>query len=454
MSSCTQEDGDQLVVTVNGQGISKDILIHRYKVSEDYTKANALTPIALKSFINDVLIEDLYFLAEGYNQKFDQDSSFMLAMESEKRRLLTRRDGPLYEKIIPQQINLDESEIQWVYQHSNVRLQLAHIQVISHQLADSLYNLIKNGDNFSDLAKRFSMDYNTARNGGVFERMIGVGMMGKDFEQVAFNLKKNQISQPIETFRGYHLIKLLNRQETRLEPYEKVKTNMEFIARNLKLSEIINQYILGLYDKYHFSLNQSLIPKILEAYRFENNNHFILKDQFKQAELEQEIASYDGGGLNLKAFINAFNETHVSKKHALRYKEDVEDFLKASLGMDLMYQDAKKYKLDQDKDFVKSFTYTKNQKLIRLTKNKIVFSKVEINKQDLTNAYELTKDKWQGKSLEKIMPILTNRLKSQKSKEIYSTVLEKLKEKYRVVYNESLIEQAVDEINEQKESTS
>jgi hypothetical protein len=284
--------------------------------------------------------------------------------------------------------------------------------------------------------------------------MLGVGVMGKDFEQVAFTLQKNQVSQPVATFMGYHLIKVLSRQETKLQPYETVKNRMEFIARNLKLSDIINQYILGLYDIYHYSLNQSMIPKILKAYRFENNNHLILKDRFNPEELEQEIASYDNGGLKLKDFIDAFNGTHLSKKSALRYREDVEDFLRTSLGMDLMYQDAKKYQLDQDKDFIKSFSYTKNQKLIRLTKEKIVFSKIEIDEQEIMRAYETKKDKWPGKSLEEVKPILMNELRTQKSKEIYLNVLEKLKAKYQVTYDESLIEDAVDELNEQKQSTS
>lgn len=78
------------------------------------------------------------------------------------------------------------------------------------KLADSVYHLLQNGGDFSELAKEFSDDKNTYMTGGLIPA-FGTGKWDNDFENHAFALTKdNEISQPFETKFGYHILKRIS----------------------------------------------------------------------------------------------------------------------------------------------------------------------------------------------------------------------------------------------------
>lgn len=78
-------------------------------------------------------------------------------------------------------------------------------------LADSLYRLIKAGEDFAELAKKYSDDPASATYGGDLG-FISRGGFIKEFEEVAFSLNINEVSEVVKTEFGYHIIQLLDRK--------------------------------------------------------------------------------------------------------------------------------------------------------------------------------------------------------------------------------------------------
>lgn len=75
------------------------------------------------------------------------------------------------------------------------------------QLADSLYQRLRAGDNFNLLASSFSSDYVTAANGGLMPD-ISVGQYDPAFEKVLWGLSKDEeLSRPFSTAHGWHILK-------------------------------------------------------------------------------------------------------------------------------------------------------------------------------------------------------------------------------------------------------
>jgi peptidyl-prolyl cis-trans isomerase SurA len=99
--------------------------------------------------------------------------------------------------------------------------------------ADSVYNLLKAGADFTAMAKQYSEDKLTAINGGEMPE-FGTGKFDQSFESKVFELQKDgDISQPIYTGYGYHIVKRL---QQRAIPTD--KTDETFIAA---LKQQINQ---------------------------------------------------------------------------------------------------------------------------------------------------------------------------------------------------------------------
>ncbi|MBL7742862.1 MAG: peptidylprolyl isomerase, partial [Chitinophagaceae bacterium] len=96
-------------------------------------------------------------------------------------------------------------------------------KAISH-LADSLYNRIMAGDDFSGLATKFSNDYISAATGGNVPD-IGVGQYEVDFEKMLWSLPKDgAVSKPFLTTHGYHIVKRVLLKPVVTDPNDKANT--------------------------------------------------------------------------------------------------------------------------------------------------------------------------------------------------------------------------------------
>ena len=91
---------------------------------------------------------------------------------------------------------------------------------------DSIYNVVKGGADFEEVAKKESEDPGSQRNGGKMN-WFGAGQMVPEFEEASFTLKDGEISEPFKTAYGYHIVKRLD-----WKPVDSFET-MEPMIKNL-----------------------------------------------------------------------------------------------------------------------------------------------------------------------------------------------------------------------------
>jgi parvulin-like peptidyl-prolyl isomerase len=97
-----------------------------------------------------------------------------------------------------------------------------HILVKKRALANSLHQRAQSGENFAALAKKFSTDPGTKKQGGKLP--ISKGRQVPEFDKAAFALKKGEISEPVKTSYGWHIIQALtNIKKQTVTPLAEVK---------------------------------------------------------------------------------------------------------------------------------------------------------------------------------------------------------------------------------------
>lgn len=239
------QQNDPVIMTVNGQPIN------RSEFEYSYNKNNTEGVIDKKSVEEyvDLFINYKLKVQAALDAKLDTLTSF-------KQEFMTYRDQQVRPSMIT---DADvEAEARKIYKETRDRIEnsgglvrCAHILLALKQKAtdseqtaianraDSIYNVLKKGGNFAELAKKYSSDPGSAARGGELP-LITKGQTVQSFETALFSMKPGEISHPVLSPFGYHIIKYIEKED--FQPYDSLKADIyHFIeARNLR-EQIIDQ---------------------------------------------------------------------------------------------------------------------------------------------------------------------------------------------------------------------
>ena len=98
---------------------------------------------------------------------------------------------------------------------------------------------LKKGEDFAKLAKEFSQDPGSASSGGDLG-FAGPGVYDPEFEKVLYSLKKDEVSAPVRTAFGWHLIKLLDVQAAEVPSFASLKDKLE---RDIKAQQVEQHFV-------------------------------------------------------------------------------------------------------------------------------------------------------------------------------------------------------------------
>ena len=124
-----------------------------------------------------------------------------------------------------------------------------HILVKTRALAVALRARILRGESFAALARRYSTDPGSKPNGG--KLTIGRGQTVAAFDRVAFGLRKGQLSQPVHTQYGWHLIQALSAvRPGRTTSFDAARTQIERMLLQQKRNDLMREWFDDTLDEY------------------------------------------------------------------------------------------------------------------------------------------------------------------------------------------------------------
>jgi foldase protein PrsA len=154
----------------------------------------------------------------------------------------------LLEGIAAKDVTVEEEELRTYYEENKDKytepeqVKARHILVEDEETAKSILKKLETGEDFAEIAKEESADSGSKDKGGdlgFFER----GVMDASFEEAAFSLGIGEISAPVKTMFGYHIIRVEDKKPERLAPFEEVRDDVrkQVIKQKSKLtSEVLS----------------------------------------------------------------------------------------------------------------------------------------------------------------------------------------------------------------------
>ena len=302
-----------VAATVNGEEIIQEELDLEYsKLSEQYrailTKEAILEQIIDKMLLlqkaeeEGIVVSELEIEAQIniIKQQFPTEEIFIQILEQQNFTLdelsVQIEEQLVLNKLLNQtvfsKIEVTEKEISDYYIENKEQfnavsgqIRAAHILVSSLDEAEEIIVLLKDGTDFGELALARSQDPSATLNKGdlgFFEK----GTMVAEFEDVAFRLRAGEISGPIETQFGFHIIKRLPNRVSLDEARESISS----VIGNSKQTEAIESFLAELRDKadIHFPEAEEVSGEASDIEVNEDNEEE-LKEQGDEIVIKKEF---------------------------------------------------------------------------------------------------------------------------------------------------------------------
>ncbi|MCD7061256.1 peptidylprolyl isomerase [Pelagibacterium xiamenense] len=211
---------DTVLATVGGEDITEaDLNFAAEDLAQDLQQ---IPPAQRRAFLLTVMIDMKVMANAAREQGLDQSEVFARRLAYLEDRALRRAffadviEGAVSPEAV--QTAYDEAAAQFEPQ---TEVRARHILVESEEEANSIAEEIAGGMAFEQAAMAYSTDGSSANGGdlGYFSE----GMMVQPFEEAAFALEVGQVSEPVQSQFGWHLIKLEDRRETAMPPLEQVQ---------------------------------------------------------------------------------------------------------------------------------------------------------------------------------------------------------------------------------------
>ncbi|WP_350300912.1 peptidylprolyl isomerase [Peribacillus frigoritolerans] len=183
----------------------------------------------------DVMVES-YGDEKSLKEQLEASGSSMEALKKDIVVYLQTK------KLVEPRITVTDEEISTYFEDNKdtfaqaEQVEASHILVEDEKTAKKVAKEIEDGGDFAKLAAEYSTDTETADNGGSLG-YFGKGDMVEEFENVAFDLDINKVSDPVKSEYGYHIIKVTGKKEAKKANLEDSKDVIKETLLSERLQE-------------------------------------------------------------------------------------------------------------------------------------------------------------------------------------------------------------------------
>ena len=240
LSACNNDKADEskVIAETSAGNITQEEL---YEAMKDRFGEQVLRELVSEKVLSEkyeVTEEEVQERLEELKQQLGPEFEAAMAQsgfKSEEQLSQTLRISMLQEKAATESVEVSAEEIKEYYDQMKPEIRASHILVDDVETANEVKKKLDEGADFAELATEYSTDPGSAPNGGDLE-WFGAGVMLPEFEQAAYSLEVNQISEPVQSTYGFHIIKVTDKKEK--EPIEDIEAELK---EELLLSKVQQQ---------------------------------------------------------------------------------------------------------------------------------------------------------------------------------------------------------------------
>ncbi|TCT16237.1 peptidyl-prolyl cis-trans isomerase C [Natranaerovirga pectinivora] len=245
---------NKLLATVDGRPITQaDIQSLMQNLGQN--AAQFSSPQGQRQLLDEVIAQELLY-SDAVENNLEKEDDFLKVLDQMKKSLLIQYAA---NKLMTS-VSVNEKEVKAYYDANQAmfaqpkKIAASHILVDSEEEANEILEEINNGLDFAEAASKYSNCPSNESGGSLGE--FGQGQMVPEFENAAFSMSAGEISKPVKTQFGYHLIKVDSVNEPQVSSFEQVKAQVEKQCLSEKQREVYSTKQEALKGKYPVSIEE------------------------------------------------------------------------------------------------------------------------------------------------------------------------------------------------------
>lgn len=252
----------KVVASYGNKTLTRGEVMSEFEKLPGPSRAYVAVPERKRQFVENLVLNELVF-EEGQREGLDRDPDIERQVEDLRHRLVVQRVMRKFQtppEISDEQVRKYYDDNQALYAGTQVRAK--HILVKDEATASQIAVEVRaNPEKFGDIAKEKSTDTATAQKGGDVG-LFGQGRMVPEFEKAAFALKEGEISEPVKTQYGYHVIMVTERKEGTPKPFEQVKDQIKATMRNKATQDATQSHFDELKKGANLKIDEVVLAEI------------------------------------------------------------------------------------------------------------------------------------------------------------------------------------------------
>jgi len=264
---CAKQKGEVLV-SFNGGRITLDEFNKELSKMPEFARGIYEGPEGKRKFLDDLISRELIYI-EAKKRNIDKDKEYLDMVERFKRDALLE---VLLKREVEDKARVEDSELRAYYDSHpeefrlNEEVRASHILVKTEAEARDVIKRLKGGADFARLAMEVSQDPGSAKKGGDLG-YFGRGKMIPEFDRAVFKLKEGELSEPVKTEFGYHIIKLTGRRPGQLVEYSKISEILRQRLTREKQKKVFEEWVSGLKKDAKIEIKEDVFKSLIEGER-------------------------------------------------------------------------------------------------------------------------------------------------------------------------------------------
>ena len=391
-AGCSKQDGP-VVAKVGDRKITMN-QINDFFSRQGFRFVSAEMELEAKRALVDSLVNQNLLIIGAFEHNLENQEEVLKVVEGEKVKFLLEVlfDEKILSKAVP-----SEAEIKDWYVRMGEELKASHIIVNTEQEAQDILQKLKDGAIFEELAVEYSQDPSAKRNQGDLGWFTW-GTMVDNFQKAAFSMQPGEISAPVKTELGYHIIKVTDRRKIEHRPsYAEYKDVIRNLITERRKQTLMREYADELKEKYPITVKQETCQFVLNKLEFlypetisrrprwRNN---IDPAQLDIAEKALALGQYEGGQLTLGQYLSNLRRVPPDKRPDFDQYDSLNEIIFQMSFMDILQIEAKSLGMENNDRYKEKMARFKELAMADVMRNDSIPYNVELDEGEVQEYYD------------------------------------------------------------------